>query len=266
MKRILLFELLLFSLPFIIAAQQIGGTYYGLYDDGRLGGDAVILMKDGTLNLIIDRDQYTNSKININKNYLIVDIGPLKELKTDTEDWLLLFWPEGLFLSDRKGYYSFLAQKPHVRTAVIDNNWIISASAFLQENGVYYKPGNMMSVSGLPWASKNGYGIGDRITIEIGRVYLPMLFLNGFISFDNPKLYYENSRLKAMKLTSKKTGKSKQVVLLDEPSFQRVEIRDLLNIKDTDDQILLDIIDVYKGSKYKDLCIKSIIPDFSAAK
>lgn len=264
MKRFLFSYLLVISLSACIYSQSFDGTYYGVYDDGEIGGDAIIKIECGKILICIENDQYSGQTIKVEKEYELVDFGPFMKLRLAVRDWLFLIWGKGFFISDTKGYYTFFSKAPQTRTTVIDNTWIISSTSYLREGETDYNAARLMCVTGLPWTSGNGYGIGDRLIIDIGGVDLPMLIVNGFVSLNNPKLYFENARLKTMRISSKKTRKSKVVTIGDNASFQKIEIRDIIEIGSPDEQLFLDVIDVYQGNKYNNLCIKTIIPDFSS--
>ena len=265
MKRALLcylFLMIVFSV--CVYAQSFDGSYYGVFDDGHNGGDSILTLKNGVMHISIENDVYSGLKFEMNKEAELINVGPFYILNTNEKKWLFLLWEKGFFISDDNGYYSFFSRKSQTRTMPIDNTWIISSKSFLREGKTEYNAGNLMSSVGLPWASGNGFGIGDRLVIDINGVDLPMLILNGYIALNKPNLYFENSRLKTFRLTSKKNGRSKTVNIADNAIFQKIEIGDILQKNCSDEQIFLDVIAVYPGNKYKDLCIKTIIPDFSS--
>jgi hypothetical protein len=265
-KGIVVSVLLCFSC-LMIDAQNFLGTYYGFYDDGEIRGYSIVTFSNRSISIDMEEDWYTGKAQKKNETYTEINRAPLRFLKTKTNTWLVVLWPEGVFLSDSNmGTNFFLSKNSGMRTVVLDDSWVIYSSSFLKERNAQYGPGNMMDVAGLPWASGNGYGIGDKLTINLADRVLPILLLNGFISENRPELYYENSRIKQARLTDTKNGRSKIIDVEDEPCFQRFQISDIAEGIGIDDQIILEVLDVYKGTKYKDLCIKSIIPDFSVAK
>lgn len=140
------------------------------------------------------------------------------------------------------------------------NNY--SSSSFLTEGKIVYKADNLHDIAGIPWTSGKGYGIGDKIVINLDvRSNLSFAFYNGFQSEQKTYLYKSNSRVKKMKITCIQTRKSvlidlkdtnkKQIILLDEIIDDYGEVVD----------IELEILDVYPGSKYKDVCIQAILPE-----
>lgn len=146
------------------------------------------------------------------------------------------------------------------------SEWIIpefyyEASSFLIEGETIYKPENLSSISGLPWATANGYGIGDTIQIKIDYYdNLKLGFYNGFQSKNRPDLYNANSRAKKIKIQNIENGKNKEFVLEDISSMQKLSLEEL-NIKQRSlINLEITILEVYPGEKYKDLCIQAIIP------
>ena len=75
--------------------------------------------------------------------------------------------------------------------------------------------------------------------------------MNGYISYEKPYLYKQNNRIKKIKVTGLKSGKTKVLDVLDTPHPQTVDIS---FIKEPED-IRVEIADVYKGSKYDDTCL-----------
>jgi hypothetical protein len=244
-------------------AQGIAGTYFGMYDDNHIAGCAVVKITKSEISIEIADDMYTSMKSGYREQYKLSTNPPFNYLQYGGMQWIFLSWPNGIYIEMKGGNYSFLSTKAEMRTAVLDVGWDIESISYLKENGTNYMAGNLSYMRALPWASGNGYGIGDKINIKLNGHVIPMLIQNGFVSISNPKLYFENSRLKLFTLTSLKTGKSKKVMIGDNPDFQKVEIGDIASSNGTDEVISLQVLEVYKGSKYTDLCINRIIPDFS---
>jgi len=137
------------------------------------------------------------------------------------------------------------------------NNWGYKASSSLKEGNTEYSPNNLSSPNGLPWASANGYGIGDKITIEMGSSPNDaLIIINGFVSKDKPDLFEANSRVKQIKLTNLNNGKSKIRTIEDSASPQSIELSDLSPSRNM--RLEIEILSVYPGAKYRDLCIQSI--------
>lgn len=146
------------------------------------------------------------------------------------------------------------------------SDWIIQsvsyeASSFLIEGKAKYEPENLSTIEGLPWASKNGYGINDIIKISFsGNNYSQLAFYNGFQSESRPDLYKANSRAKKIKIKNLQTGLSKVFIIQDIPDAQEFPILDLFLSKNTNVTLEITILEVYPGDRFKDLCIQAIIP------
>jgi hypothetical protein len=141
------------------------------------------------------------------------------------------------------------------------NNWSYTASSFLKEKNAEYGANNLSSIGGLPWASANGYGIGDKITVNMGSSPNNCIFvINGYVSNDRPDLFTVNSRAKEIKLTNLNNGRSKKMTVEDSNNLQVFGISDLSPIfrLDKNTRLEIEILSVYPGTKYKDLCIQSI--------
>ncbi|GHV06721.1 hypothetical protein FACS189485_15720 [Spirochaetia bacterium] len=139
-------------------------------------------------------------------------------------------------------------------------DWQYTASSFLSERNAMYSPGNLSKKDGIPWASTNGYGIGDKIIIDMAnKPTNKLILINGFVSPERPDLFIANSRARQIKITNQDNGRSKTVPLQDTKDMQTIDISDLLPTRYT--MIEIEIVSVYEGSKYKDLCIQAILPE-----
>ena len=136
-----------------------------------------------------------------------------------------------------------------------------SASSELKEKNAFYKAENLRTVDGLPWASANGYGINDKITIVTPTgCSMSLDFYNGYQSETRKDLYKANSRAKKIRIKSLESEKSIEIDLKDTPEVQTVSI-DKLNLNyNVYTNLEITILEVYPGDKYKDLCIQAIIP------
>lgn len=135
------------------------------------------------------------------------------------------------------------------------------ATSELKEKNTVYSAENLRNITGLPWASANGFGIGDTITIILPRHCLLKLdFYNGFQSDKRKYLYKANSRAKKIRIKNLDSGISMDVVLEDKFEKQTIDIKDLALYYNIFTTIEITILEVYPGDKYKDLCIQAIIP------
>lgn len=128
-----------------------------------------------------------------------------------------------------------------------------------------YKVENLCEFSvETPWVENvKGDGIGEGFSIQNGFpheiAYPYLLIMNGYISYQKPHLYKMNNRIKKIKVTGIKSGKSRILDVLDTPHPQTVDISFITDIED----IRVEIAEVYKGTKYDDTCIHYLIPYYS---
>lgn len=126
-------------------------------------------------------------------------------------------------------------------------------SSFLKEKTKEYHVENLDEYYvDSPWVEGvKGDGIGEGFTIKSKTVYPYLLIMNGYISYRKPYLYKQNNRIKKIKVTGLKSGKSKILDVLDTPHPQTVDISFLNELED----IRVEIAEVYKGTKYDDTCL-----------
>ena len=130
-------------------------------------------------------------------------------------------------------------------------------SSFLTEKTKSYTVQNLSKlVVDTPWVEGvEGDGIGEGFTIEGESFKTPLgpylFIINGYISYEKPYLYQQNNRVKKIKVTGLKSGKSKILDVLDTPHPQTVNISFITQSED----IRIEIEDIYKGTKYDDTCL-----------
>ena len=130
-------------------------------------------------------------------------------------------------------------------------------SSYLVEGDREYKVENLCNCKmATPWVEgAPGSGIGEGFTIKKQNysqaVPSCLLIMNGYISCEKPYLYKQNNRIKKIKVTGVKSGKSKILDVLDTPHPQTVDISFITEPED----IRVEIADVYRGTKYDDTCI-----------
>jgi hypothetical protein len=147
----------------------------------------------------------------------------------------------------------------------------VSSSSFLAEQignrNIKYTPDNLFKAfylgcschpywwndTHIPWVEGvDGNGIGENITISFKEPVKVFSILNGYVDINNTKLFFENSRAKEIRVYYT-NQKYIDVKLPDMVYFKLIELpQETKNIK-------IEIIDVYKGSKYQDTCISAII-------
>lgn len=161
-------------------------------------------------------------------------------------------------------------------TDYVLNNYIksISSEDFLTETiggqKVEYKAENLLKsaiwgalenpyiydTSNTPFVPKNNgkNGIGTKLTINLKKSQKKILILGGYVDpTHHPDYYYKNCRPKTIKIKDLDSDYSKTFELKDLPVYQQFDFeKPLTNIE-------IEVIDVYKGSKYSDLCISGIL-------
>lgn len=140
---------------------------------------------------------------------------------------------------------------------VIGNYTTYHASSYLTEGSITYEPEHLQQKNGLPWASGTGKGIGDVISVKEFEHENPteLIIMNGYQDMNHPDYYNKNSRVKCIKITNVLTKKSKTITIKDIKPEQHFSLKDL----GTGNEYEFEIIDVYKGSKYDDLCIQYLV-------
>jgi hypothetical protein len=135
---------------------------------------------------------------------------------------------------------------------------LIGASSYLQEDSFLYSPNNLSVYfkTDHPWAEGvDGHGINEKIYFEKGLLIDGSIHISiGYVSFDKPYLYNQNSRPKKIKL-SVENKFSIIVDLKDTPHYQEIKLPSDITL---DDILILEILDVYPGTRYKDTCINTI--------
>lgn len=128
-------------------------------------------------------------------------------------------------------------------------------SSLLKEKQTEYSVSNLdKTFLNSPWVEgAKGDGVGEGFSIINNRniIYKYLLLMNGYISYNKPYLYKQNNRIKKIKVTGLKSGKSQILDVLDTPHPQTVDISFITEAED----VRVEIADVYKGTKYDDTCL-----------
>lgn len=112
------------------------------------------------------------------------------------------------------------------------------------------------NTSNIPFVPKNNgkNGIGTKLTINLKKSQKKILILGGYVDpAHHPDYYYKNCRPKTIKIKDLDSNYSETFELKDLPVYQQFDFeKPLTNIE-------IEVIDVYKGQKYSDLCISGIL-------
>jgi len=135
---------------------------------------------------------------------------------------------------------------------------ILSSSSALREGNIVYSVNNLNSRIGVCWAEGvNGQGIGEKIIFSAKEdgpyVSFSELYIStGFVSYQKPYLYRENSRPKKIRVSFENEN-PRIIELADTPNLQYIGIH-WSNRYDKKD-LWIEILEVYPGTKYTDTCI-----------
>ena len=118
----------------------------------------------------------------------------------------------------------------------------------------------------IPWVEgASGSGIGEKIRIEIeparrrsnsSQSILSLFISNGFVDYNRPYLYKNNNRLKRIRVYNIGFEEYKEFELEDHPDIQQFGF----GFKNPSFAIEIEILDIYKGSRWDDTCVNFIIP------
>jgi len=143
----------------------------------------------------------------------------------------------------------------------------ISATSELKENNTVYSVKNLYDMLRLiPWVEGvPGSGIGEKIRIEVepkrrradgAQSILSLFISNGFVDYNRPHLYEYNNRLKKIRVHNIGYDEYEDFELDDSP-----DIRWLRFGFDNPSYIIeIEILEVYKGTRWDDTCVNFIIP------
>jgi hypothetical protein len=128
------------------------------------------------------------------------------------------------------------------------------ASSFLVEGSRKYSATNVSYLRlDLPWVEGvSGSGIGQFIDMKWDEDIFSLIIVNGIISDNKPQLYENNNRLKMIRIFLDGELKGKDYAILDTPCPQMLQLDKYAK------SVRLEILDVYKGSKWDDTCISMI--------
>jgi len=129
-------------------------------------------------------------------------------------------------------------------------------------NVINFLPDALFSMNSNPWAVMKNEKKNIYINTERWRksniqycLIKDMVFVNGFVFPDKDYLYEQNSRAKLIRISYNKT--SFKTELQDTGNFQVVHLPTPINPTD-DNNIKIEIIDSYPGTKYSDIVISGI--------
>lgn len=182
------------------------------------------------------------------------NISYLNITKNDFSEKLLMLYSEDFLVLYNSNNELIFKGASKINSECIYFPSVISATSELQEGSKIYSSSNLQNLElNKCWVeNKSDYGIGECLSFSInGR---GLILFNGYLSGSKNYLYEQNSRLKTIEVKLKKDNVSKIYELKDTPNPQLI----LFDTEYSGD-VELKIIDVYKGSKYSDTCLNSIL-------
>lgn len=256
MKKIIFF-LCLFQFFYLNAQEKesLSGKIFYNY-----GGE---ITWDFLTDSILELSEYTDEKglVSQKLEYKYVNAGPYYHLilRDDSKELKYVALPgvydEFLLLYEDKSI------KP-IHNGLFGRNSIFYANKtkyitdnYLTEGLIKYIPENLGDLSiGKPWVEgETDSGIGKSIKIENSRLFKYLVISNGFVSY-KPSTYYNNNRLKKIRIINKENEAQQVEVLLKDTAIP-AEIELPFETKKID----IEILEVYKGEKYDDTCINFIL-------
>tara|TARA_R110000751_G_scaffold234229_10_gene335904 strand:+ start:19945 stop:20616 length:672 start_codon:yes stop_codon:yes gene_type:complete len=144
-------------------------------------------------------------------------------------------------------------------TQYVDQVRYCATSVLKSQAGNHYGPGNLYdSNDQTAWCEGvRGNGEGQRISLKVvgGLAYRRLLVYNGYAKSSTS--YYDNARPRTIEISTD-TGLRFRHVLPDRPGEAIIDFPEVGEYW----EVVIKIIDVYPGLKYKDTCLNGLVADF----
>ena len=244
--------LIILFLPYFFYSQSLQGTYHSedttftfehynyIFSSINLStGEQTI--KSGSF--IEKKDAYDN------------DIIELQNFDNNIHEFRFFVFDDFLIMySEIKNRPFFLGSSYSSRRleSIISTN--ISSTSYLQETNKKYVSDKLSNYGILDYVWSEGVqgsGIGERLFI-MNQDFKVLYLLPGYVSTNRPDLYKKNNRPKTIKIIYDDYEEIKEIP--DLPIFYKIDIKQL-----SSNTIIIEIVDVYHGTKYDDTCITSIL-------
>ncbi|RKX85309.1 MAG: hypothetical protein DRP58_06030 [Spirochaetes bacterium] len=199
-----------------------------------------------------DEYKYTYHLVNKIPFLFLKDSNHPKYLALSSKDILLLYTNDGI----RPLFGGFWSRIIYYVSSL---DFIISTTSFYTDDKYDFPAKNLDSIDLFnPWIEGVlGYGVGEKVFFNSKdkEAIAGFYFSNGFVSFEKPYLYIQNSRVKKIKVTNENKDFSFVYDVEDTPNLQYFEVK--RNTKD----LTIEILDVYPGTKWEDTAINFILLD-----
>ena len=279
MRRILLYIFLINCI--ILNAQSLDNLQFSTGSDGP---SPYINFKNNTVSLLYPRKITISGKdywdvIDIeNKKYSYSTVNGIYRITVYSDPIIELY----LLFNDEFGYFSVIS--PHECDSgillritdeiiprlprgggeawlyeILFNNFTIKTSSFLMEDKIEYIGSNLNYLfSTKPWVEgKSDAGIGEYLELDYSENYFKetdtIVISNGFFSPNNPDLYFQNNRIKRIRIEDMGGDYKQEFNVLDTPNLQTFKLNGFYT------RIRIIILDVYYGYKYNDTCINYLV-------
>jgi hypothetical protein len=139
----------------------------------------------------------------------------------------------------------------------LSSDFSVQASSELQENNIKYSAENCINENELiPWIGTspvNGVGECIMFTPEYKIIFsnIPIVISNGFIDYNRNYLYKLYNRVKKIRVYNVDHDEYLDFDIEDTPHYQEI----YAGFKDKVNKIKVEILEVYQGERYNDLCI-----------
>jgi len=140
------------------------------------------------------------------------------------------------------------------------------ASSELKEGNITYSSENLSNRFLLqPWVEGTAEsGIGEKITFSPDTTsywnkspYSGILISNGYVDYNKPYLYEYNNRIKKIRVNGGNPNEYLYFELEDTPQLQKFDLEK--NIHLDIKYLEIEIMEVYRGTRYDDTCINLIL-------
>ncbi len=218
--------------------KNMGTDMYAVYDadnGNKINNMSLFVDENGYVSLLYGETFYTV----LGKN-----IGSLNE-KVNSTDYIL---PD--YIKSIKSE-NFLTEKVSGKTINYKAENLLKSGIWGSRETPYIY--NNLNTPFVP--EDNGKkGVGTKLTVSLQKAQQKIMILGGYVdAVRHPDYYYKNCRPKTIKIKDLDSDYSVTCELKDLPVYQSFDFeKPLTNIE-------LEVLEVYPGSKYTDLCISGIL-------
>lgn len=251
MKKTLLF----FTVFCLFTLKFYGQTVEYYSENGRLilssvGNEYKLIIFDSNYEIIDNQHGLVTYQNDSYGNKIMICVSDSNE----THKYRYYQFDDFIFLYENSEIPFFIGNSESSRLLESLISVDITSSSYLSEKTKVYKADKLSYWGNLNYVWAEGQsdcGEGEKLFTD--KVCFKTLYiLPGYVSVKRPDLYKKNCRPKKIKI--KTSTKSYSFELEDIPEFQKLSFPEVVN-----DKIEIEILEVYKGSDYEDLCISSIL-------